>query len=104
LCRFGESLAISGIGIEQPTDGSRVPDFQISRGDMIPELHLLYGISMQGDFSHLIRFEAGRSQRGSFPLSGFIQGVLDAFECKQGAFALVVEAATVVGASLIQSP
>jgi len=104
LCRFGESLAVSGIGIEQPTDGSRVPDFQISRGDMIPDLQLLYGISMRGDFAHLIRFEAGRSQRGSFPLSGFIQGVLDAFECKQGAFALVVEAATVVGASLIQSP
>lgn len=104
LCRFGESLAVSGIGIEQPTDGSRVPDFQISRGDMIPDLQLLYGVSMRGDFAHLIRFEAGRSQRGSFPLSGFIQGVLDAFECKQGAFALVVEAATVVGASLIQSP
>ena len=104
LCRFGESLAVSGIGIEQPTDGSRVPDFQISRGDMIPDLQLLYGISMRGDFAHLIRFEAGRSQRGSFPLSGFIQGLLDAFECKQGAFALVVEAATVVGASLIQSP
>ena len=104
LCRFGELLAVSGIGIEQPTDGSRVPDFQISRGDMIPDLQLLYGISMRGDFAHLIRFEAGRSQRGSFPLSGFIQGVLDAFECKQGAFALVVEAATVVGASLIQSP
>lgn len=104
LCRFGESLAISGIGIEQPTDGSRIPDFQISRGDMIPDLLLLYGISMQGDFSHLIRFEAGRSQRGSFPLSDFTQGVLDAFECKQGAFALIVEAATVVGASLIQLP
>jgi hypothetical protein len=102
--RFGESLAISGIGIEQPTNGSRIPDFQISRGDMIPDLQLLYGLSMHGEFSHLIRFEAGRSQRGSIPLSGFIQGVLDAFDCKQGAFGLVVEAATVVGASLIQSP
>jgi len=104
LCRFGEFLGISGIGIEQPTDGSRIPDFQISRGDLIPDVQLLYGISMRGDFAHLIRFEAGRSERGSFPFSGFIDGVLKAFECKLGAFALVVEAASVVGASLIQSP
>jgi len=104
LCRFGESLAISGIGIEQPTDGSRIPDFQISRGDLIPDLQLLYGIGLQGDFTEMIRFEAGRSQRGSVPLSGFVEGVLDAFDCQLGGFALVVEAETVVGASLIQSP
>ncbi|MFM2014035.1 MAG: hypothetical protein RLZZ396_2819 [Planctomycetota bacterium] len=104
LCRFGESLAIAGIGIEQSTDGSRIPDFQIARGDLVPQLQLLYGITMQGDFEHLIRFEAGRSQRGSFPLAGFVDGVLDAFDCKLGGFALVVEAASVVGASLVQSP
>jgi anti-anti-sigma factor len=104
LCRFGESLAVAGIGIEQSTDGSRVPDFQISRGDLVPDLQLLYGLSVTGDFAHLIRFEAGRSERGSFRLSRFLSGVLDAFNCQLGAFAIVVEAAAVVGASLIQSP
>jgi anti-anti-sigma factor len=104
LCRFGESLGIAGIAIEQPTDGSRVPDFQIARGEMEPKLRLLYGISGRGDFSHLIRLEAGRSERGSIRFSDFIEGVLDSFECGFGCFALVVEAATVVGASLIQSP
>ena len=103
-CRFGESLAIAGIGIEQPTDGSRIPDFQISRGELVPDLQLFYGITVQGDFDHLVRFEAGRSQRGSFAFSRLVEHVLDTFDCDRGAFALVVEAATVVGASMIQSP
>lgn len=103
-CRFGESIGIAGIAIEQCTDGSRVPDFQISRADLVPNLRLLYGISGKGDFSHLIRLEAGRSERGSIRFSDFIDGVLDSFECNFGCFALVVEAASVVGASLIQSP
>ncbi len=104
LCRFGESLGIAGIAIEQPTDGSRIPDFQIARGEMVPKLRLLYGISGRGDFSHLIRLEAGRSERGSIRFSDFIEGVLDSFACGIGCFAMVVEAASVVGASLIQSP
>jgi len=102
--RFGECLGVAGVAIELPTDGSRVPDYQLSRGDMLPEMQLLYGISGRGDFSHLIRLEAGRSERGSVRFSDFITGVLDQFECGFGCFALVVEAASVVGASLIQSP
>lgn len=102
--RFGEALGVAGIAIEQPADGSRVPDFQIARELMLPEIQLLYGILGTGDFSHLIRVEAGRSERGSIRFSKFIEGVLDSFACRCGCFVMVVEAAAVVGAALIQSP
>jgi hypothetical protein len=102
--RFGEALGVAGIAVEQATDGSRLPDFQVARGEMLPALELLYGIHGHGDFSHLIRFEAGRSERGTVRFTEFLESMLAAYPCEVGCFALVVEAAAVVGASLIRSP
>lgn len=101
---FGEALGLAGVAVEQATDGSRVPDFQIAEGEMVPELQFLYGISGRGEYSHLIRFEAGRSERGTVSFSKMIEGVLGAFDCHFGGFALVVEATAVVGASLTRCP
>src|SRR6202043_1754918 len=62
--RFGEFLAVAGSAAYLPTDGTNVPDFMISSGDLVPELNTLYGLRCEGDFSHLLRFEA------STPLNG----------------------------------
>jgi len=102
--RFGESLAVAGVAVEQATDGSRVPDFQISQGDLIPEIQLLYGVQGRGDFSQLIRIEAGRCERGTLRFSEFIEIALNTFQYEAACFTLVVEAAAVVGASLVKSP
>ncbi len=102
--RFGEALAVAGVAVEQATDGSRVPDFQISQGEMVPELQVLYGALGRGDFSHLIRVEAGRSESGTLRFSDFINLLLDTFDYQSACFTMVIEAAAVVGASLIKSP
>ncbi|MEY4566009.1 MAG: hypothetical protein RLY14_979 [Planctomycetota bacterium] len=102
--RFGESLAVAGIAVEQATDGSRLPDFQVAQGDMVPELELIYGAIGQGDYSCLMRVEAGRSERGTLRFSDFIHLLFERFDWQAAAITMIVEAASVVGASLIQSP
>lgn len=41
--RLGESLAIAGVAVTLPTDGSSVADYQLTEGELVPELNLLYG-------------------------------------------------------------
>jgi hypothetical protein len=56
--RFGEFLAVAGSAAYLPTDGTNVSDFMVSSGDLVPEMHTLYGLRCEGDFSHLLWFEA----------------------------------------------
>ncbi|MFN9719734.1 MAG: STAS domain-containing protein, partial [Planctomycetota bacterium] len=50
----GESLGVAGAVIQHATDGSRIPDFQLSAEELVPELEMLYGLHGSGDFTHLI--------------------------------------------------
>ena len=102
--RYGEALGVAGVAVQQSTDSSSVPDFQVSQGELVPELRFLYGLQGRGDYSRLIRFEAGESERGSLPLSELIAGVLGDLHAQAAAFALVAESASVIGASLVRSP
>jgi anti-anti-sigma factor len=102
--RFGETLAVAGIAVTQPTDGSSVPDYQLTEGDLVPELQLLYGIGARGQFSRLIRFEAVRSERGVVSLTALVETVLEQLQSTSAAFAMLAESASIVGATLKRSP
>ena len=102
--RFGEFLAVAGAAITQPTDGSSVPDFQMTEGQFVPEVNLLYGLTASGGFSRLLRFEAGQSERRVISLSELIQSGLENLQIPAAGFAILAESAGVVGATLRQSP
>jgi hypothetical protein len=70
--RFGEALAVAGTAVMMPTDGSSVPDYQVTEDQLVPELHLLYGLTARGNFSKLLRFEASRSARGVLSLAELV--------------------------------
>ncbi len=102
--RYGEFLAVGGAAITQPTDGSSVPDFQITQGQLVPEANLLYGLTGKGSFARLFRFESSGSQRGSLGLAELVEGVLENLQTNAAGFAILAESSGVVGAHLRQSP
>lgn len=102
--RYGETLVVAGAAVSMPTDGSSVPDYQVTEGKHVPEVQLLYGISARGDFSHLLRFEASRSPRGVVGLSALVGSVLESVPAPSAAFVIVAEAAGLVGGTLLRSP
>jgi anti-anti-sigma factor len=102
--RFGEALAVAGMAVALPADGSSVPDYQVTEGQLVPELHLIYGISARGRFSRWLRFEAVRSQRGVISLADLVDAGLEDLGTPCGAFAILAESSGVVGAMLKRSP
>jgi hypothetical protein len=102
--RFGEFLAVAGAAVTQPTDGSSVPDFQVTEGQFVPEVNLLYGLTASGSFARLLRFEAGQSQRRVIALSELVEAALENLQTAAAGFVILAESAGVVGATLRQSP
>lgn len=102
--RHGESLAVAGAAVTLPTDGSSVPDYQVTEERLVPELQLLYGLTARGRFARLLRFEAGRSPRGVLSLAGLVEAALAQAPGSAAAFAILAESACVVGATLQRPP
>jgi anti-anti-sigma factor len=102
--RHGESLAVAGTAVTLPTDGSSVPDYQVTEERLVPELQLLYGLAARGKFARLLRFEAGRSPRGVLSLAGLVEAALAQTNGSAAAFAILAESASIVGATLQRPP
>lgn len=102
--RFGEFLAVAGSAVAQPTDGCSMPDFQVTEGQLVPEINLLYGLTARGGFAQLLRFEAGQSERGVLTLSDLIEAALESTQLPAAGFVILAESTCVVGATLRQSP
>jgi anti-anti-sigma factor len=102
--RFGETLVVAGQGVTQPTDGSSLPDYQVTQGQLMPELELLYGISAQGGFSDLVRFEAASSSRGVIGFSALVDAALELTSHPAAAIVVLAEAASVIGCTILKSP
>ena len=102
--RYGEFLAVAGAAVAQPTDGSSVPDFQIIEGQFVPEVSLLYGLTASGGFARLLRFEAAQSGRQVIALAELVEAALENLQTPAAGFAILAESASVVGATLRQSP
>ena len=102
--RLGESLVVAGVAVTLPTDGSSVPDYQVTERELVPDLNLAYGLVARGTFSRLIRFEARRGQRGVLSLGDLVESVLQELQSESAGFAILAESASVVGAMLKRSP
>lgn len=101
--RFGEFLAIAGVAAFQPADGSSRPDFVVSQSALVPEGRLMLGISGEGAFSLLARFEATAEAR-TVGLTELAHTALELSGARTAAFVAITETAGLVGASLRQSP
>jgi len=101
--RFGEFLAVAGSAAYLPTDGTNVPDFMVSSGDLVPEVNVLYGLRCEGGFTHLLRFEAV-SVDSPIVLSELVATALEISGAHAIGMLMVVESAGLVGAALRRSP
>lgn len=102
--RFGEFLAIEGVGTYLPTDGTHVPDYVMSEGLLVPELEVLYGLTGKGSYAQLIRFEAKPEPPGLITLGELVEQALNLSQADTAAFAILAETAGLVGAALKRSP
>lgn len=101
--RFGEFLAVGGSAAYLPTDGTNVPDFMVSSGELVPELNLLYGLRFEGGFTHLMRFESADAGN-PITLAEVTRTALDVSAAQVIGMVMVVESAGLVGAALRRSP
>jgi anti-anti-sigma factor len=101
--RFGEFLAVAGSAAYLPTDGTNVPDFMVSSGDLVPEVNVLYGLRCEGEFTHLLRFEAV-SVDNPVVLSELVATALEISGAHAIGMLMVAESAGLVGAALRRSP
>ncbi|MGO8986910.1 MAG: STAS domain-containing protein [Terriglobales bacterium] len=101
--RFGEFLAVGGAAAYLPTDGTNVPDFMVSSGELVPELNVLYGLRCEGGFTHLMRFET--ADAGSpLSLAELVRTALEVAGAAVVGMVMVAESAGLVGAALRRSP
>lgn len=101
--RFGEFLVAAGAAAYLPTDGTNVPDYLVSAGALVPELHVLYALVCEGTFAALARFEA-KAGAGPIKLSDVVTGCLEAVEADAVGLVMVAESAGLMGAALRRSP
>jgi anti-anti-sigma factor len=101
--RFGEFLAVGGSAAYLPTDGTNVPDFMVSSGELVPEMNVLYGLRCEGGFTGLIRFDTADAE-GPISLSGLVRTALEISGAPLIGMVMVAESAGLVGAALRRSP
>jgi len=100
--RFGDFLAVSGNAGYLPTDGSTIPDYLTSKGTYRPEVQVLYGLTFQGPFSHLLRFES--ATRHPVILSELFTQAFDAVDSPSIGLVIIAETTGLIGTSLRKSP
>ena len=101
--RFGEFLAVGGSAAYLPTDGTNVPDFMVSSGELVPEMNVLYGLRCEGAFTHLIRFDTADAE-GPISLPGLVRSALEISGAPLIGMVMMAESAGLVGAALRRSP
>jgi anti-sigma B factor antagonist len=103
--RFGEFLAADGCAVALPTgETDAVPDYIIQQGNLIPRLEVLYGMSCEGDFSSMVRFDPVADGPEKIGVSELVTALLDLSSSSAIAFIVLAETSCVVGSSLLKSP
>ena len=103
LPRFGELISVAGATAYQPADGTNVADYLIAKGPLGSAVRLLYGVSCDGAFAHLVRFEP--LQPGApVTTSQLATACLDVAGSDAIGIVIVAETAGLVGAALRRSP
>jgi anti-anti-sigma factor len=101
--RFGEYLMFGQSIAYLPADGSKKPDYMVSSGQLVATLSELYGLHFDGNFSHLIRFEAEIANK-TISLSDLVEDIQQLTKYKQWAMVMVSESGGLIGTSLNASP
>ncbi len=101
--RFGEFIAVAGAAAYLPTDGTNRPDYVLQTGSLVPELSVLYGVSLEGDFAHLMKFETADGVSG-LTLGELMDAASQASPADPLGVVMLAEASGVVGAALAKSP
>ncbi len=101
--RFGELLSVEGTTVYQPADGTNVADYLLADGPLAAEVRVLYCLSCEGRFSHLIRFETEQPD-AAVGLSAIVSACLDELDAASLGLVMVAEASGLVGAALRRSP
>jgi anti-anti-sigma factor len=101
--RFGEFIAVAGSAAYLPTDGTNVPDHLVSKGTLAPEVNVLYGLRLEGSFSHQARFES-TGDAGALKLSDLAETCLEISGREVVGLVIVAESSGLVGAALRRSP
>lgn len=101
--RCGEFIMLGKNIAYLPADGSKKPDYMISRGKLVASLTELYGLHFEGNFSHFIQFDAEKNN-SSITLSNLIENILKLTNYKKIALVMLAESGGLIGASLNSSP
>ncbi|MFZ5623423.1 MAG: STAS domain-containing protein [Gemmatimonadota bacterium] len=103
IARLGELVAAGGSAIHLPTEGGRVPDFQLSGGGRVPLARLATGIVCRGPFARMVRFST-LPDRDAVPLSELAGVCLDISAADVAGIVMLTEVRGLVGAWLLRSP
>jgi anti-anti-sigma factor len=100
--RFGEFLCAGGAAAYLPTDGGNVPDFLVTAGALVPQVHALYALLCEGGCRWLARFDGPGG--GALPLATVAEIGLDIGAADTVGLVMVAESAGLMGAALRRSP
>jgi anti-anti-sigma factor len=104
-CReqIGELVAVAGCIAYFPSDGARMADYLIGNSPTPPRAVLASGLSCEGAFSKLVRFNP-KPEADAVPLSELAGVCLDAAGGKAAGMVIAGETAGLSGARLRRSP
>lgn len=101
--RFGELVAVAGCVAYFPTDGARMADFLVDAGTGAPAAVLASGLTCEGGFSRMVRFNTQADADG-VPVSELAGVCLEAVGGEAAALVIAGETAGLSGARIRRSP
>jgi anti-anti-sigma factor len=101
--RLGELVAVAGCIAYFPSDGARMADYLVGGGQVAPRAVLASGLTCEGGFSQLVRFNTQPAAE-SVPLSELATVGLDAAGGRLAGLVIAGETAGLCGARLRRSP
>jgi anti-anti-sigma factor len=101
--RLGELIGLAGVVSYLPTDGARVPDYDIGTTTTPATAMLATGLVLEGGFSRLLRFHL-QPETEAVPLSELAAVALDASGGAAVGMVIAAETAGLVGAGLRRPP
>jgi hypothetical protein len=101
--RFGEFISAEGATAYQPSERASPPDYLVCADGSTAETQMLYGLTCDGGFRRLVRFEA-RKQTGPLSLAELVRRCLEISNVATIGMVMIAEVAGIVGATLRRSP
>ncbi|MGH2652132.1 MAG: STAS domain-containing protein, partial [Actinomycetota bacterium] len=101
--RLGELVAVAGCVAYFPSDGARMADYLVGGGRVAPRAVLASGLTCEGGFSQLVRFNT-KPEAEAVPLSELATIGLEAVGGRVAGLVIAGETAGLSGARLRRSP